>query len=136
MDEHPIKREFTRVRRATQAELSSGEETLRGQVRDISLKGLYVLCEPRWQAGTECQVAVKLGLDAEGELLVGARGKVVRVGSDGLGVEFTQLHGLESYWHLRNIVLYNAPDPEQAEQEFAAHVGLRRRGPVDQSAPE
>lgn len=128
MGDHPIEREFTRVRRAIEVELRSGDEAVRGEVRDVSLKGLFARCDPCWPEGTECEVAVRLGLDAEGELRVEARGKVVRQDPDGLGVEFRELIGLDSYWHLRNIVLYNAPDPEQAEREFAAHSGLHRRG--------
>jgi hypothetical protein len=127
MSDQGPQREFTRVKRAIEAELSSGEETLRGQVRDISLKGLFVLCEPRWQVDTHCFVVVLLGLDSAGALRVEGKARVARVEADGLGVEFFELLGLESYWHLRNIVLYNADDPERAEEEFASHLGLHRK---------
>ncbi len=127
MNDRPDTREFTRVKRTTHVELWSGDEKLEGEVRDISLKGLFALCEPHFETGTECRVLVKLGLDLEGELRVEAKGKVVRVEPDGLGVEILEVIGLDSYWHLRNIVLFNAPDPEQAEREFAEHTGLRRR---------
>ncbi len=40
---------------------------------------------------------------------------------------FTSILGLESFEHLRNLVYYNAPDVEQVEQEFTAHVGIRKR---------
>jgi len=44
-----------------------------------------------------------------------------------------ELLGLETYWHLRNLVLSNAPDPGVAEVEITNHVGIRRRSevPVD-----
>jgi hypothetical protein len=40
---------------------------------------------------------------------------------------FDELEGLDSYWHLRNLILYNAQDTGQVENEFANHLGLRKK---------
>jgi len=52
---------------------------------------------------------------------------IVRSDQDGMGVEFTEMP-LESYDHLRKMVLLNATDPERVEQEFRDHIGLKRAG--------
>jgi len=54
---------------------------------------------------------------------------VVRSAPDGIAIHFRELLGLDSYEHLRNLILHNAVDPDQAEQEFESHIGLRKADP-------
>ncbi len=120
-------REFTRVTRAIDATLTAGERVLTGRVRDISLKGVFVTCPSGWDAGTECDVVVQVPPSEGPEWRVEAKGCVARSGPEGVAVQFHDLVGLESYWNLRNLILFNAADPEKAEQELEAHVGLHRK---------
>jgi len=62
-----------------------------------------------------------------GDMNIEANGYVVRSLIDGMAIEFTELIGLESWDHLRNLVLYNAEEPIRAQEQFAAHVGLKLR---------
>jgi hypothetical protein len=54
-------------------------------------------------------------------------GTIARVETTGMGLEITEVVGVESFEHLQNLVLYNAPDPKQVEQEFKGHIGLKRK---------
>jgi hypothetical protein len=54
-----------------------------------------------------------------------AEARVARSDLVGVGVEFEALHGPDSYWHLRCLVAYNAPDPVAIEQELDGHLGIR-----------
>jgi hypothetical protein len=127
MDERTPEREFTRVTRTIETELRAPAGVVHGLARDISLKGMFVECQPTLAAGTECEASVFLSTEEDPEWRVEAKGRVARVASDGLAIEFRDLIGLDSYWNLRSIVLYNSPDPERAEKEFAQHSGLRPR---------
>ncbi len=120
-------REFTRVTRAIDATLTSGKRVLTGRVRDISLKGVFVACLSGWDAGTECDIVVQAPPIEGPEWRVEAKGSIARSGPDGVAVQFHDLVGLESYWNLRNLILFNAADPEKAEKELEAHVGLHRK---------
>ena len=39
-----------------------------------------------------------------------------------------QFRDVDSFIHLRNLVLYNSVDTEQVEREFEQHLGLKRKG--------
>jgi len=41
--------------------------------------------------------------------------------------KYTEIVGIESFAHLRNLVLYNSSDVDQVEQEFNEHVGISAR---------
>jgi hypothetical protein len=64
----------------------------------------------------------------ESKLLIEADGKIIRSEPSSLAVEFTRLD-LDSYHHLRQLILNNTDDPEKAEQEFSSHWGIRPRLP-------
>ena len=34
---------------------------------------------------------------------------------------------MRSFTHLKNLLMYNADDPEAVEREFAGHLGIRRQ---------
>lgn len=125
MSEAPNQREFTRVHVQVQVEVTALGRTIHStQPQDLSLKGLMVRTEARLPLGTPCEVKLLLG-DQRTEIL--AEGEVVRDYEDGFAVQFTRLLGVESYEHLRNLVLYNSHDTERIEQEFQDHLGLRRK---------
>jgi len=120
-------REFTRVRTRIPVDIDAAGTVVSGEVRDISLNGLWMPATAPPPAGTPCRVV--LHLDA---VTVQAVGRIVRSVADGFAVHFDELLEVESYEHLRNLILYNAQDPGQAEQEFDSHLGLKR---IDPGAP-
>ena len=120
-------REFTRILIELEVQVTPTQQpTVSYQVKDVSMKGLYLLCEQPLPMGTECRVTLLLGAK-ERPVRIEVSGKVVRVDTDGMGVEITEIVGVESLTHLRNLVLYNSPDTDQVEQEFHDHLGIKRR---------
>lgn len=68
------------------------------QVADISMSGLYLLTEERWYPGTLVLMTLQR-TDAEGRNLddaVAVQSRVVRWGSDGLGLSFVLLKSMDS----------------------------------------
>jgi len=119
------KREFTRVPITFEVRLTIDGRTLDGaHVKDLSMKGMLVLTGDTYPVGTPCEAVITL---VEGEVEIRTSGTVAATNPAGFGMEFATIDGLESYIHLRNLVLFNSPDVEKVEEEFQAHAGIRRR---------
>jgi len=116
------KREFTRALIHMKATLTRGEKRIDGWVKDVSMRGLFFLGEEYFPEKTECLVELCLSGHAQ---RISAKGRVVRLFADGLGVEFTEID-LDSFHHLRNLVRMNASDVSRIETEFMSHLGLKR----------
>ncbi len=118
------RREFIRVPVQVRAEVSGGGLSITSPAtQNLSLKGLRLTCSERLPEGTACQIRLILG---EGEILIDAEGTVVQCYPDGLAFQFSRLLGLESFEHLRKLLLYNASEPEQVENEFKDATGIHR----------
>ena len=118
-------REFTRVPLKLEAIVHGPTGCVfSGPARDIAMSGLYVQGHCEIPEGSPCSIEIQLG-ENDGPR-VEANGQIVRVEEEGAAVVFSEIQ-LDSVEHLRNIVLYNAPDPQQIENEFASHLGLKRR---------
>jgi hypothetical protein len=121
------KREFSRVPIQLDVEISSPQPAPDScHVKDVSLKGIYLLCDNPLPIGSDCRVALLLG-GGETPIRIEVGGTVARVDPTGMGLEIKEVVGIESFEHLRNLVLYNATDPNQVEQEFEGHIGLKRK---------
>lgn len=119
------KRDFTRAVVGVEAEIVAENRLIHGQVGDVSLKGLFLVCNEQMPEGTECIVHLLLGESDAPQLCIEARGKVIRNLDSGIAVEFTGID-LDSYGHLKNLVSMNAADIDQVENEFHNHLGLKR----------
>ena len=111
------RRKYTRVQVNLQVEVSNHRCSLIGcATRDLSLKGVFVYSDVVFPLQSPCQVTITLtGMVVPIEIKLEAR--VVRTESDGIGVEFEGAQSLESYQHLRNLVMYNCSTPEQIVEE-------------------
>ncbi|MGH7774906.1 MAG: PilZ domain-containing protein [Candidatus Binatia bacterium] len=127
MDSKTEVREFTRAHVKIEARVASGNAiVIFGQTRDISLNGLYVICDERLPPGTSCRLTLFLG-ESENQLTIRARGRITRLDDSGMGIEITEIP-VESLDHMRRLVLYNSGgDSKAIEQEFETHVGIQRR---------
>ena len=127
MDSKTEVREFTRACAKIEARVASGDEiVIFGQTRDISLNGLYVICDERLPPGTSCRVILFLG-ESQNQLAIRTRGRITRVDDAGMGIEITEIP-VESLDHMRKLVLYNSSGNfEAVEQEFKTHLGIKRR---------
>lgn len=126
MSDASDRREFSRVPFRVQVTIVGDHATeVTADVRDVSLKGLYAVGAGRLPPGARCAVHLMLG-GPESEVRLQLTGRVARVDAGGLAVEFTAM-GLDTFYHLRNLVLFNSRDAAQVEAEFHAHLGLMRR---------
>ena len=117
MSENQRKR--TRVHFKTTVNLTGPGIDLKGlDSRDLSLKGIFVETDQKLALGTDVKVTLELsGTSSQVTLKMDAR--VARQSPDGLGLDFTEVD-LDSFHHLRNIVLYNAGDPKEVDTELAS----------------
>lgn len=127
MSEPTNTREFSRVPvHIVAAATADGTDPVAGRVRDISLNGVFISTPLPMALGTRCSVLIQLAGQASGPL-VRCAGEVVRKDDEGMAIRFDQVIGEDSYEHLKNLVLYNAPEVERVESEMRDHVGLKRR---------
>jgi hypothetical protein len=130
-DEAADRREFRRVPFRAETTVRTRDRTIRSSsTLDISMNGLRISIQgPAPPAGTPCEITVMLS-GGQPAAAIEARGSIVRSEHDTLAVHLTEID-LDSYQHLRQIVLNNAVDPERAEREIAEHQGIRssRRRP-------
>lgn len=120
----PHRREFSRVPVHLIAEVTvDGVRYAGGTMENLSLKGGFFRIANGPAEGAVCDV--RMHLDGT-EVVVHAQGTVVRMGPAGCAIQFTEIVGLDSLEHLRNLILFNSHDPAQIEHEFHAHLGLKR----------
>lgn len=134
MAQESNRREFTRASVHIEAEVTSNEtSTVTGNVRDVSMNGLFLECQAAVSIGTPCLVIVHLGDDREApRIQIG--GTVARTQADGIAITFTEVLGLDSYDHLRNLVRFNAGKAlEHVEEELQTHAGIKQYPQTPQS---
>jgi hypothetical protein len=119
----PELREFTRITRHLSVRVKMAGLVFVAETENISLRGLLLVSADRPALQSPCYCEILLDPDND-ELSVRAHAHVVRHTHDGVALCFDELIGMESYVVLRNLLMYNAADPERIEQECAAHVGL------------
>jgi hypothetical protein len=118
------RREFSRVRVHLKAEITANGRVHRdGTMENLSLKGGFFRTIDSPRDGVP--VDVRLHLDGT-DVTVHTQGFVVRAGPAGCAIQFTEIIGMDSLEHLRNLILFNASNPQQVEKEFHDHLGLRR----------
>lgn len=122
-------REFTRVRTSIPIDCTGTDGLiLAGSTKDVSLNGCFVPSATPPADGVRCTVT--LYIDGRGGAIqVKANAEVIRTRNEGFALHFHELLELDSYEHLRNLILFNAEDPNQAETEFDSHLGLKRINP-------
>lgn len=120
-------REFTRIPMKMEAHVvaAAADSITSDHIRDVSMKGIYLVAEKAFPVGTVCDVVMLVG-EPGSQLKIEAKGRVDRSSDAGMAIEFTEI-GLESYDHLHNLVLYNSKNTDKVEQEFKDHLGLKRR---------
>ena len=111
------RRNGTRVRFEARVVVRTNETevTARAGSRDVSLQGLYIATDERLPPGTPCEVEIRLN-GSSLLLSIRAQGRVARSDAGGLGIEFESFDP-DSYFHLRNLVMYNSEDPDTVERE-------------------
>jgi len=105
---------------ALQATISLGEKAIEGDAIDLSMNGVFVQCDVSGIEGEDCRLILQ-----SGPVHVEAAGEVVRRAGNGVALSFTEIIGMESFQHLKRLVLYNSPNPDQVLEESDHHIGIR-----------
>ena len=123
MAESPDPRTFTRIPiQRGAAVLIEDRGLFTADIANLSMSGMLLKTEEPLEPGASCRISIPL--TGDGEFRIEALATVVRTFPGGVAVHFSTLMGIESYGHLRSLLLYNASNPEQLEQEFKSHSGI------------
>lgn len=115
------KRHFRRVFFRTEAIVHHGDKTFTGEVSDLSLRGMFVKSPHGIPLGESVKAKILLS-GSTSELSIQVDGTVVRhQGEDGVGIEFHEMD-VDSFVHLRNVVIYNSGDATQVMDEFMSFM--------------
>jgi hypothetical protein len=115
------KRRGTRIVFNVNAELSYGDQTIFGEVRNLSLKGMLVDLDSVVPADTDLDIRIYLS-GTSSSLTLNMKGKAVRCDENGLAVLFKEID-VESFVHLRSVVGYNEGNEEKVMREFYDLIG-------------
>ncbi len=126
MSQFEFTREFTRVPIHIWGTFSdeAGTELLTAEINNLSMRGCHASTFEALPEGERYHLTL-FTEDEESALHFRVEARIVRSDQDGMGIEFFELP-LESYEHLRNMVLLNSQNPEQVEREFREHIGIRK----------
>ena len=108
------KRAFTRVPLKSRAVVRGGGTRLEGEIRDLSLTGLFVVTPGKLKQGQNA-IAEMVLAGPSSELVVELAASVVRQDQDGLALRFDpKAFELDAYLHLRNVIAYLKEDGAEA----------------------
>ena len=109
---------FTRVPCDAVAVLGIGDTIRRGQLVDISLKGVLIQIDD--YHGVDAGATVEIGILLAGESpRIRMTGRCAHISKRGVGVRWERMD-LESFWHLRRLIELNATTSRDSEHELAA----------------
>ena len=114
----PNQRRRTRVGFRTLATVqATGMRITDQETRDLSLKGVFLLGSHPLKHGDGCFVTIYLQGEGADAPSLRMEGKVARITDEGTGIDFVSMDP-ETYLHLRNLIILNADDPDEAEKEM------------------
>ena len=113
----PEKRKYTRVPFQTEALVEGLNEAFRVQAktRDICLDGLYLITHHRPALNASCDLSITL-TGSSSRLAIKVKARVARHDPQGVAFAFEGVDP-DAYFHLKNLLLYNAADPEAILRE-------------------
>lgn len=117
-------REYTRISMKVEVESEriSDQEISLGTTDCVSMNGIFIECERLFEVGTECRVTIFVG-GRESDVSIQAKAEVVTLAKKGMGVKIITHLELNSYEHLRKLVMYNADSSvDRVETEIKTHL--------------
>lgn len=121
-------RKFSRVSFKVDATIKTAERQFHGDIKDLSMNGLFMLTGERLQLGDPVDITIIL-TGTSPEINVNFNGEVSRIDENGIGFNFKKMD-LESYTHLKNIVAYNIDDAEKVLEEI--HLSIDEKLAAEQ----
>lgn len=117
------KRKFFRLPFEEKVEFVCPKGIFSGVVKNLSFGGLYIENPDNFPELKDEVALIFLLKDTDPPIKVFMKGRVVRIDEDkGFAIKFLSI-SQESFQHLRNYIIYNAPSPEIAELEIKKFLG-------------
>jgi hypothetical protein len=114
------KRNFTRVPFQSEATVRTKDKTLRGEMENLSLNGMFFKVPEALPMDEAVEVEILLS-GTSSALSLRIDGNVSRVSNDGVAIQFKGM-GLDSFIHLKSIIAYNTGDEEEVMKEFYTYL--------------
>ena len=117
-------RQYTRISMKVdvESERISDQEKRLGSTDCVSMNGIFIDCDMPFDVGTRCRVEIFVGGKGS-DVTVQAKAEVISISEKGMGVKLISHLELDSYNHLRKLVLYNADsNVDQVETEIKTHL--------------
>jgi Tfp pilus assembly protein PilZ len=115
MDNSISNRKFSRVDFRIVATVKQGAKQFAGEVKNLSLQGMFLATDQTLQVGDTAVVSVALDDQPENEVLVDV--KVTRATEGGIAFSFDKIDS-DSYIHLKNLVALNSGDDRKIQEEI------------------
>jgi hypothetical protein len=123
------RRNFSRVDFKVSALLQTDGTAIKGEVKDLSLHGLYLETQEVIPIGTTVEITIYLSATPE-PVVINVSGSVARIVPGGLGCSFDKMD-VDSFAHLRSIISYQSgSDEAKIISEFTDFV-TRNKGNHD-----
>lgn len=123
------RRNFSRVDFKVSALLQTDGTAIKGEVKDLSLHGLYLETQEIIPIGTTVEITIYLSATPE-PVVINVSGSVARIVPGGLGCSFDKMD-VDSFAHLRSIISYQSgSDDSKIMSEFTDFV-TRNQGNHD-----
>lgn len=94
----------------------SGQEYPGCAIQDLSVKGVFLVGVRQQALGDRCALTLCLS-GTSSELCLRIQGEVAHIEEGGVGVHFIEMD-LDSFYHLKNIVYFNAEDPDHIQEQL------------------
>lgn len=117
------KRNFSRVGFKVTALLQSEGMAVKGEVKDVSLHGLYLATDQELAVGTPVEITIYLSSGIE-PVVINVSGRVARRMPGGVGCTFEKIDA-ESFAHLRSVISYQGGDESKVMAEFTNYMSAR-----------
>jgi allophanate hydrolase subunit 2 len=113
------RRNFSRVGFRVSALLQSEGVALKGEVKDVSLHGLYLETPEVLPIGTPVELTIYLSSTPD-PVVINVSGSVARLVPGGIGCAFDKMD-VDSFAHLRSIITYQSGDESKVMAEFTEY---------------
>ena len=112
------RRKRTRVKFRFEVVVTTDNQDVRVQSRNLSLKGMLCSSDRIFQENQPCRVTLNLTPNNEEESIRAVvHGRIVRTGPEETAIDFSVMDA-ESFLHLKNIVELHATDPGKITREL------------------
>ena len=119
------RRNFSRVDFRVSALLQTDGVAFKGEVKDVSLHGLYLETTEVLPVGTPVELTIYLSAAAD-PVVINVTGVVARLVPGGIGCAFDRIDA-DSFAHLRSIISYQSGDESRIMSEFTDYFLKKRK---------